>query len=220
MFPLPGAAAAKLTWEYANANGLSLDELGTLFHAYGAPVQVFHSNKSSLQQFRALAAKALRSDSGQHVAINFKAGPLGYAADIGHHGPLAAYHERTDRFLLLDVWKDWAPAWFSTEQLWGALNTTDPASGTGRGFLLVGPMPAEHKSTPPPGKPAGMEKGGLATPVVAAAAAGKAVEKPQQEQQQQQAAGVIHPPIGLTGLVVPSAASQAHTPLAFFNPRS
>jgi Phytochelatin synthase len=56
----------------------------------------------------------------------------------GHISPIAAYNQRTDRFLILDVSRyKYPPVWVKAIDLWQAIKTTDSDSGKTRGFVLV-----------------------------------------------------------------------------------
>ncbi len=56
----------------------------------------------------------------------------------GHISPLAAYHEETDRFLILDVARyKYPPVWVEAATLWEAMNTMDTTAGKTRGFVTV-----------------------------------------------------------------------------------
>lgn len=56
----------------------------------------------------------------------------------GHFSPIAAYHEKSDSFLVYDVARyKYPPSWVNTKELWNAMNTIDSDSGKTRGYLLV-----------------------------------------------------------------------------------
>jgi hypothetical protein len=85
------------------------------------------------------------ADASGFVIVNFlrsaldedPKGPI-EASLAGHYSPLAAYHEGTDRFLLLDVARyKYPPAWIEASELYGAMTATDLDSGKSRGFLQV-----------------------------------------------------------------------------------
>merc|ERR1712194_438306 len=49
--------------------------------------------------------------------------------------PLAAYHARSRRFLVLDVWPDTEPSWLDADALVAAMRAVDSESGLSRGWL-------------------------------------------------------------------------------------
>ncbi|MDJ1182141.1 phytochelatin synthase family protein [Roseofilum sp. BLCC_M143] len=56
----------------------------------------------------------------------------------GHISPVAAYHEESDRFLILDVARyKYPPVWVTAEDLWNSTRTVDSVSGKTRGLVLV-----------------------------------------------------------------------------------
>lgn len=84
--------------------GLTLQELSEVLKAYGTDVQIHYADKSPLEGsglFRKVLKKIL-SDSTHFVIVNFYGKSIGAPTD-GHITPVAAYDEKTDSVLLLDV---------------------------------------------------------------------------------------------------------------------
>ena len=118
--------------------GMTLKELGGLFQSYPVVVQTFHGEEVSLAQFRKLAVQNLQ-ESGNFLIVNYSRKSLGQKGG-GHISPIAAYHEQSDQFLILDVARyRYSPVWVEAETLWSAMNTVDSASGKTRGFILLNP---------------------------------------------------------------------------------
>lgn len=70
----------------------------------------------------------------QAVVVNYDMKTLGRSRNtIGHHSPVAGYHEECDAVLVLDV--AWEPMWVGVEPLWRAMNTS--AGTKTRGFCVV-----------------------------------------------------------------------------------
>ena len=83
-----------------------------------------HANETTVKEFRHRARKALIS--GGAVIVNFSRQTLGYttSAFAGHCSPVAAYHEATDSFLVMDVAiKSWEPVWVPAALLFKAMDT-------------------------------------------------------------------------------------------------
>ncbi|MGC9456320.1 MAG: phytochelatin synthase family protein [Halothiobacillaceae bacterium] len=117
-------------------SGLTLEEVAAILRSHGAEVAVRHAGEYSLAQFREEARAALRGD-GSIVTVNFARAGLGMEGP-GHHSPLAAYDEASDRFLMLDVARyEWPPSWVRAEDLYRAMNTRDDDAGKQRGWLVV-----------------------------------------------------------------------------------
>jgi hypothetical protein len=56
----------------------------------------------------------------------------------GHFSPLAAYHEGTDSFLVMDVARyKYPPFWVDADLLWRAMATTDTVSDRHRGYIVI-----------------------------------------------------------------------------------
>lgn len=116
--------------------GATLDELAAMLGSWGTEVQVVHAAADGLPAFRQQARAALGSGR-QFVIINFHRDPLNQLGG-SHFSPLAAYHEASDRFLVLDVARfRYPPFWVTAEQLFSAMNTVDSVSQQTRGYLLI-----------------------------------------------------------------------------------
>lgn len=74
-------------------------------------------------------------DRETFVAVNFHRPKLGQEG-TGHISPLAAWHEASDRFLVLDVSRHrYPPAWVAAADLFSAMNTV--AGTHTRGFVTA-----------------------------------------------------------------------------------
>jgi hypothetical protein len=125
-----------ITAELVSKQGLTLEQFSELLKTHGAKVQVFHADETSLAAFRTLAIKNL-SDSDNFFVVNYLRRALQQKMG-GHFSPLGAYHEGTDRFLILDVSPYlYPPVWVTAEELWQAMDTTDSVVDAKRGFVIV-----------------------------------------------------------------------------------
>ena len=119
--------------------GLSLDTLDAILKAHGLKVDTYFADRSRVEEFRNLAKKALeKGSSDMGVIVNYDMVNLGQGDHLGgHHSPLAAYHEETDRFLIMDTWPDTEECWATTESLFRAMDTEDKSTKKRRGFCIV-----------------------------------------------------------------------------------
>ena len=116
--------------------GMSLDELAILLQSHNRKAQAYHASTTTLEQFRAVAKANLQNDH-DFMIVNYSRSAIGQIGG-GHISPLAAYHEKTDKFLIQDVSSyKYPPVWISTTMLWNAMNTSDGISGKTRGYLIV-----------------------------------------------------------------------------------
>jgi len=116
--------------------GMTLEQLGGLLRAHTVSANVFHAENSSVEEFRQLAMKNL-NEKDNFVLINYLRKAIQQESG-GHISPLAAYDEKSDRFLVLDVAAHkYPPVWVRTSDLFNSMNTTDSDSGKTRGFVLV-----------------------------------------------------------------------------------
>ncbi len=144
--------------------GLTLEQLHQLIETRPAEARITYASDISLEDFRRIAAADLTDASG-FIIINFLRSSLGEeptapleASLAGHYSPIAAYHEGSDRFLMLDVARyKYPPAWIPAAQLYAAMKTTDLDSSKSRGFIQVraaagtsapSPIPSHSKLLP------------------------------------------------------------------------
>lgn len=113
--------------------GISLLKLSQAMATYGVKVNIFYGNDLSLDKFREVLQTALLNQ--QFIIVNYNRMALDEKGG-GHHSPIGAYDNATDRFLILDVARyKYAAAWVKTEVLWNAVRTFD--HNTSRGFLII-----------------------------------------------------------------------------------
>ena len=117
--------------------GLSLHDLYGVLEVYGARTQLYYADREPAEgtdDFRRILKKAL-SDSTHFVIVNFHGKTMGTASD-GHISPVAAYDEKSDSVLLLDVAGYLNPwYWVPTEHLYRAMHTRD--GDKYRGYVVI-----------------------------------------------------------------------------------
>jgi hypothetical protein len=117
-------------------DGMTLAELGLALGHHGARVTVHHADDHAFDHFHAFAIDNLHRH-GDFVILNYLRGVLGQDSG-GHFSPLGAWHEPSDRFLVLDVASyKYPPIWVPALTLFAAMATVDGASGRSRGYLGV-----------------------------------------------------------------------------------
>ena len=125
--------------------GMTLDQLGGILALYPLSVEVRHAEAGGVDAFRKSAAEYL-SAKNHFVIVNYLRKALGQERG-GHISPLAAYDEKSDRFLILDVARyKYPPVWVATQDLFDAMNTPDSDNDNkSRGYVLVsaGAAPAQ-----------------------------------------------------------------------------
>jgi Phytochelatin synthase len=124
-------------------DGLTLDQLGKVLSAYTLTVGVTHASDTDLATFRKSVNQAIRVPD-TYVIVNYDRRALGQQG-AGHISPIAAYHEGTDRYLIMDVARyRYPPVWAGAGELWSAMRSVDAASGKSRGYIIVA-KPADRK---------------------------------------------------------------------------
>lgn len=123
--------------EIVSRRGMTLAQLGGLLTSHGAKAKVYYGADLDLKQFVSLASQNL-STRGNFIIINYLRKSIGQERG-GHISPIAAYNQKIDRFLILDVSRyKYPPVWVKSVDLWQAMRTLDSDSGKTRGFVLVG----------------------------------------------------------------------------------
>jgi hypothetical protein len=117
--------------------GMTLDQLGGLLALHPVAIEVHHAADGGLDAFRAGARDYLGAKD-HFVIVNYLRKTLGQEIG-GHISPLAAYDEKADRFLILDVARyKYPPVWVKASDLFDAMNTTDAVNDNKtRGYVLV-----------------------------------------------------------------------------------
>jgi Phytochelatin synthase len=128
---------AILPREVLARQGMTLDQLGQILSLYPVAAEVRHAAPGGLDEFRKTASEYLASKD-HFVVVNYLRKTLGQERG-GHISPLAAYDDRADRFLVLDVARyKYPPVWVATSDLFDAMNTVDSAnSDKTRGYVLI-----------------------------------------------------------------------------------
>lgn len=128
---------AILPREVLDKQGMTLDQIGAILSTQPIKAEVRHASDASLEQFRTQASSFL-AKPGHFVIVNYLRKAMGQEKG-GHISPLAAYDEKADRFLILDVARyKYPPVWVTTADLFGAMNTVDSDNeNRTRGYVLI-----------------------------------------------------------------------------------
>lgn len=120
------------------AMGMTREEMRQTLALHGVETESIAGDKLDEQRLRALLRETLRDD-GQFVLANYFRGTLGQVGG-GHWSVLAAYDEKSDRVLILDVARyKYPPAWVQLRALREAIATLDTTSNQSRGLVVVHP---------------------------------------------------------------------------------
>lgn len=116
--------------------GMTLSQLAAILTYEGAKTAVhFGSDIRTVHELRGMLQYAMTH--GQYVIVNYDRQALGQVGH-GHFSPVAAYHESTDRWLVLDVARyKYPPVWVTTAALWHAMRGVDVGSHKSRGLVIV-----------------------------------------------------------------------------------
>jgi hypothetical protein len=121
-------------------SGMTLQQMAETLRTFPIRVEMSYAAEGSLDKFRAQAIRTLR-DQKTLLVVNYLRRTLSQESG-GHISPVAAYNQRTDRLLILDVARyKYPPVWVRAEALWNAMLSIDSESRKSRGYLIVGVVP-------------------------------------------------------------------------------
>lgn len=121
-----------------NKGGMTIDQLADLLQCHPAKATVVHARASSVEAFRAEAARNL-ANAGDFMIVNWDRKGVGMDP-MGHISPLGAYDAKADKVLIMDVARyKFAPHWVDTKMLFDAMSTDDLSSQSSRGWVTAAP---------------------------------------------------------------------------------
>ena len=127
--------------------GLQIRQLHRMFLAHGAVSKLrIVDDKLPIEQMRAEMITNLQSEH-DYIVVNYMRHKLGQNGP-GHISPIAAYHQASDSFLILDVTTyqhSWV--WVPANRLYQAMASLDTVEN--RGYLLIHDTPAMTITTKP-----------------------------------------------------------------------
>ena len=127
-------------------SGMGLDQLGQVLLDFGCKsVKIQHCDnysKQTVTEFRDLCRSVFSKHNmtiDSAIICNFDLWELDTGIEAGHMSPIAAYHEDSDRVLLLDTFID--QSWVKIESLYKAMSTTSNKTGKFRGYIVANGTP-------------------------------------------------------------------------------
>ncbi|CAD6195297.1 unnamed protein product [Caenorhabditis auriculariae] len=124
--------------ENVKRTGINLAQFGCLAICNRLNTRVMYGNDSNefLVSLRKTLVESVRGDDTVVVA-SYDRSALGQTG-AGHFSPLAAYHEESDRVLIMDVARfKYPPHWVSLVDLQKALCSVDPSTKKPRGYVIL-----------------------------------------------------------------------------------
>ncbi|MCE3254671.1 MAG: hypothetical protein K0R25_165 [Rickettsiaceae bacterium] len=129
----------KMTRKDGNfGGGIDIDELQKMFKIHGVKSKLVFADKYSdekLAEFRKLVKEVVNSDK-KFLVLNYD---HSYKSLMGgHFSPVAAYDEKSDSVLMLDVAAHRNPwIWINLSDIYHAMNTKNYAGSNYRGYLII-----------------------------------------------------------------------------------
>jgi hypothetical protein len=116
--------------------GMTLAQLNKILQANQLETKLIYAADIDIDRFRSLLQKNL-SNPDDLVLVNYLRPALNQAGG-GHISPIGAYHQASDRFLILDVAAyKYPPTWVKTRELWNGINSIDSSSNRSRGLITI-----------------------------------------------------------------------------------
>ncbi|MCL7027838.1 hypothetical protein MKW94_016122 [Papaver nudicaule] len=116
--------------------GITFPKAVCLARCAGANVEAFHTNRSTIDEFRKHVISCSSSDDS-HMVTSYHRAPFQQSGS-GHFSPIGGYHTASDMALILDVARFKYPShWVPLALLWQAMDTVDQSTGRHRGFMIV-----------------------------------------------------------------------------------
>ncbi len=120
------------------SGGIDIDELQKMLKIHGVKskmVNVENFSDENLNKFRNLVKEVVNSDK-EFLVLNYDHSYKGLMG--GHFSPVAAYDEKSDSVLMLDVAAHRNPwIWINLSDIYHAMNTKNYAQTAYRGYLIV-----------------------------------------------------------------------------------
>lgn len=108
------------TPDQVKKHGINLLKLSKSIEANGLKTTTIFSNEINYEKFKELIKIAIYKN--KFVIVNFLRSKLNQDGEL-HHSPIAAYDEKTDQFLILDVSRyKYSAYWVRSDELWKAVN--------------------------------------------------------------------------------------------------
>eukprot|EP01084_Bolivina_argentea_P231923 391011_1 len=109
--------------------GLTIKQVGDILTAFRCEYEVhlckIKNDDGAIDKFRSICKDTFKHHNAtKGIIINYYMKDIGQPFDFGHHSPIAAYNETTDRVLLLDCWEP-NVCWVKIRDLYNAMATID-----------------------------------------------------------------------------------------------
>lgn len=116
-------------------SGMSLKQLKSYSEHHGLAGELYYADSMTVETFKSVIIESLENPN-QVVLLNYSRKVLGQEGN-GHHSPVAAYDQKNDRVLIMDVSKNYPHTWVPLDLAFAAAKQKVASSNLSRGFLVV-----------------------------------------------------------------------------------
>ena len=123
-------------------SGLTLSQVSNILNVFKCNNMVNvcknKNDTNEINKFREFCKQIFQDNQGKKgMIVNYYMKDIGQSYKFGHHSPIAAYHNKTDRVLILDCFKPAKPLWVKITSLYNAMATFDNGGNQYRGYIVV-----------------------------------------------------------------------------------
>lgn len=130
------AVCQRIDKPVVDEKGVSLAELSQAIEAWGVHVDTIYSDSLSIESFRELL-KCNLVKTDRFIIANYYRNLI-QKENGGHISPIAAYDQKSDSVLVMDVFRCRnTGTWVDLVQFFAAMQTIDSDSGLPRGLIIV-----------------------------------------------------------------------------------
>merc|ERR1719453_675524 len=114
-----------------------MEQFARLGECNGMSAQIIYASDKRGDDLRRRVRDVCASEGTGRLVCNFSRAALGQTGE-GHFSPIAAYHEKSDSVLILDVARfKYPPFWVPLRLLWRAMLQPDPETELSRGWVVL-----------------------------------------------------------------------------------
>lgn len=134
-----------VTADVVKANGMYIEQLAEALVTFGVTTEAYWGNMLDENDLRELLKHTL-NDPTTFIIADYHRATLGQEGG-GHYSPIAAYDEKSDSVLILDVSRyKYPPVWVKLDKFLLSMQVLEKGRGLPRGLISVSYQPPEESA--------------------------------------------------------------------------